>query len=125
ARFATRSEHDRAMVEHVRQAADAVEINVGDIAIICDTNKEADAARATLSAAGIQSMSLLDYTGVPVEYDKVGTIIRAKGLEFKLVMLPWTPANPRHTDEERAARDLRERYVAATRARDALWIGFC
>jgi ATP-dependent exoDNAse (exonuclease V) beta subunit len=113
------------MVEHVRQAADAVGISVGDIAILCDTNKEAGAARAILSAAGIQSMSLLDYTGVPVEAVKVGTINRAKGLEFKLVILPWTPAKPRHTDEERAARELRERYVAATRARDALWIGFC
>ncbi|MHA6695293.1 nuclease-related domain-containing DEAD/DEAH box helicase [Homoserinimonas sp. A520] len=125
ARFATRAEHDRALVAHIKLATDAVGMNVGDIAILCDTNREADTARALLAAASIQSMSLMDYTGVTVDAVKVGTINRAKGLEFKLVMLPWTPSTPRHTDEERAARDLRERYVAATRARDELWVGFC
>lgn len=125
ARFATRDEHDRALVAHIKQATDAICMNLGDIAVLCDTNREADTARALLAAGGIQSMSLMDYTGVPVDAVKVGTINRAKGLEFKLVLLPWTPLTPRATDEERAARDLRERYVAATRARDALWVGFC
>jgi superfamily I DNA/RNA helicase len=50
---------------------------------------------------------------------------RARGLEFTLVMLPYTPTSRADADEERAARDLRERYVAATRARDLLWIGYC
>jgi ATP-dependent exoDNAse (exonuclease V) beta subunit len=40
-------------------------------------------------------------------------------------MLPYTPTSRADADEERATRDLRERYVAATRARDLLWIGYC
>jgi superfamily I DNA/RNA helicase len=70
-------------------------------------------------------MPLMDHTGMPVDAVKVGTVKRAKGLEFKLVMLPYTPTSRADADEERAARDLRERYVAATRARDLLWIGYC
>lgn len=68
------------------------------------------------------SINLHGYQGVPSNKVKVGTIKRAKGLEFKLVMLPWSTAAHSHFDDERTARDLRERYVAATRARDVLWI---
>lgn len=62
------------------------------------------------------SINLHGYQGVPSNKVKVGTIKRAKGLEFKLVMLPWS-TDARSTDDERVARDLRERYVSATRAR--------
>ena len=96
--------------------------SLGDVAILCNTTWEADAATKLLTAAGIPSLNLLEYTGVSVDAVKVGTIKRAKGLEFKSVLLPWTPTS-RGQDEERAARDMRERYVAATRARDSLWVG--
>ena len=95
----------------------------GAAAILCNTTWEAKAATRLLTDAGIPSINLLDYTGTPVDAVKIGTIKRAKGLEFKLVMLPWTPTSTRGLDEERAARDVRERYVAATRARDTLWVG--
>lgn len=78
-----------------------------------------------LNAAGISTLSLMDYTGTPVDSVKVGTIKRARGLEFKQVLLPWTPVGGRRLDGERAARGARERYVAATRARDGLWVGSC
>lgn len=124
-RFASRAEHDRAMVAQVDEAVKASGMNLGDIAILCDTNQDADVARKLLTAAGMPSISLLEYEGLSQDAVKVGTISRAKGLEFKVVLLPWTPTSARAAGEERAARQLRERYVGATRARDALWIGVC
>tara|TARA_R110002124_G_scaffold285172_1_gene463376 strand:+ start:146 stop:2287 length:2142 start_codon:yes stop_codon:yes gene_type:complete len=125
ATFPSTDAHDAAMIAHIRDAVSLEESAIGDIAILCDTNRQVDTARRLLSAAGLKSMSLMDYVGLPTEAVKVGTINRAKGLEFKLVMLPWTPKIPKTADDERMARELRERYVAATRARDALWVGFC
>lgn len=125
ATFTSTDEHDAAMVAHIRDAVGLGESAIGDIAILCDTNRQVDTARRLLTAAGLKSMSLMDYVGISTDAVKVGTINRAKGLEFKLVMLPWTPKVPKTADDERVARDLRERYVATTRARDALWVGFC
>ena len=121
ARFSTKADHDAGLVAALR--ALTAQSSIGDAAILCNTTWEADAATRLMTAAGIPSISLLEYVGTPVEAVKVGTIKRAKGLEFKLVMLPWTPTSTRGLDEERAARDIRERYVAATRARDMLWVG--
>ena len=121
--FATRAEHDKALVARIEQAVASGDMNLGDIAILCDRNDQADSAEKLLTAAGIPSINLHDYQGVPSNMVKIGTIKRAKGLEFKLVMLPWSTDAHSHSDDERAARDLRERYVAATRARDALWVG--
>lgn len=60
----------------------------------------------------------------------MGTIKRAKGLEFKLVLIPdirheHTITAPPTDDTERERLDLTrlELYVAMTRARDGLWIG--
>ena len=120
--FPTRAAHDEALIARVRQAVTSGDMNLGDIAILCDRNDQADSAEKLLTAAGIPSINLHNYQGVPSNKIKVGTIKRAKGLEFKLVMLPWSTAAHSHFDDERTARDLRERYVAATRARDVLWI---
>ena len=59
-------------------------VNLGDIAVLCGTNGEAAAIEKLLAAARIRSLNLLDYVGLPVDAVKVGTIKRAKGLEFKL-----------------------------------------
>ena len=74
---------------------------------------------------------MLDYDGRPVEAIKVGTIKRAKGLEFKQVLVVRTaprlfepvPASEDSTETERRELDRRELYVAMTRARDGLWVG--
>ena len=121
--FPTRAAHDQALIARIRLAVTSGEMNLGDIAILCDRNDQADTAEKLLTAAGIPSINLHDYQGVPSNMVKIGTIKRAKGLEFKLVMLPWSTDAHSHSDDERAARDLRERYVAATRARDVLWVG--
>jgi superfamily I DNA/RNA helicase len=125
--FATAGEHDAAIVRRVRQAEANDDTTFGDIAVLCDTNYQVDKVIALLTKAAIPTVSLRTYDGNPVERVKVGTIKRAKGLEFKAVLLPWTPPLPETPDpnDERMARAYRERYVAATRARDRLWIGSC
>lgn len=125
--FTTKAEHDAAIVRRVRQAAANEDTSLGDIAVLCDTNAQVKKVVALLTAAGVDSIDLHEYDGNPVDRVKVGTIKRAKGLEFKAVLLPWTPplAATFAADDERTARAYRERYVAATRARDRLWIGSC
>ncbi len=84
-----------------------------------------------LREAGAPVVMLTDYDGAPVDAIKVGTIKRAKGLEFKQVLLPEVradelgPAAPPQDPSERERWELRRRelYVAMTRARDGLWVG--
>lgn len=121
--FPSHAAHDEALITRIQQAVASGGMNFGDIAILCDRNDQAETAQKLLATASIPSINLADYQGLPADAVKAGTIKRAKGLEFKLVMLPWSSDAPSHSDDERAARDLRERYVAATRARDALWVG--
>ncbi len=125
--FPTAAEHDAAIVRRVRQAASNDDTSLGDIAVLCDTNYQVKKALALLKTAGVAAINLEDYEGTPVDRVKVGTIKRAKGLEFKAVLLPWTPPLPDSPDpnDERMSRAYRERYVAATRARDRLWMGSC
>lgn len=123
--FATRDAHNSALVARIQRAAASGVMGLGDIAILCDTNGQVATVEALLAKANIATINLSEYTGLASDTVKVGTIKRAKGLEFKLVMLPWTAYAHSHTDDERRARNLRERYVAATRARDALWVGSC
>ncbi|QEE62691.1 AAA family ATPase [Salinibacterium sp. dk2585] len=125
--FASAAEHDAAIVRRVRQAASNDDTSLGDIAVLCDTNYQVKKALALLKTASVAAINLEDYEGTPVDRFKVGTIKRAKGLEFKAVLLPWTPPLPTEPDpnDERMLRAYRERYVAATRARDRLWMGSC
>lgn len=124
-RFPSRSAHDQALIDRISLAVSSGEMSHGDIAVLCDTNGQTAVAEKLLAAANIRTINLLHYAGLAEAAVKVGTVKRAKGLEFKLVMLPWSADERSGSDDERLARDLRERYVAATRARDALWVGHC
>ncbi|MBX0301114.1 hypothetical protein K2F54_14155 [Cryobacterium sp. 1639] len=83
--------------------------------------------------AGLPICSAQIYDGSITDAVKVGTIKRAKGLEFKQVLLPWVAerlmspgiAGPEWTDSqiERDERDRRELFVGVTRARDGVWVG--
>ncbi len=56
---------------------------------------------------------------------QVGTVKRAKGLEFARVFLPRVDEyllNPASAEQERVQRERRELFVAMTRARDGLWM---
>lgn len=129
-RFTSRAGHDRSLIEHVRSLLLAG-VSLGDIGILTPTNFAANDVSKALTAVGLKSVELLDYDGTPVEAIKVGTIKRAKGLEFKQVLVVRTPprllepalASEGSAETERRELDRRELYVAMTRARDGLWVG--
>lgn len=129
-RFTSPAGHDRSLIEHVRSLLRAG-VQLGDIAILTHTNYAAGEVSKALTAVGLNSIELLAYNGTPVEAIKVGTIKRAKGLEFKQVLVVRTPPRllePAPISEdtaetERRELDRRELYVAMTRARDGLWVG--
>jgi hypothetical protein len=129
-RFTSRSTHDHSLVEHVQKLI-STGTRLGDIGILTHTNfAAADVSRA-LASVGIPSIDLLKYDGKPIDVVKVGTIKRAKGLEFKQVLVVRTspqllesaPSGIDSAASERRELDRRELYVAMTRARDGLWVG--
>lgn len=105
-------------------------VGYGDIAVAVPTNKKAEMLRRGLAAQGIPTIALEEYSGHTVDKVKVGTHFRIKGLEFKLVFLPFLgerdgglSRRPEESDEEwaeRQALEVSRLFVAMTRARDAL-----
>jgi len=98
------------------------------IAVLCPTNSAANHYVGALRRAGVDALSLADYTGRACEAVKVGTYQRAKGLEFKDVVLPVenrpSTATSLEALQEEVEREHRALFVAMTRARDTLWIGW-
>ena len=96
------------------------------------TNRELRHYCRLLTRSRLDWVNLLDYDGVTVDRLKIGTFKRAKGLEFKYVLLPGLrggppDAWPGESDaafEERTERTRREFFVGMTRARDGLWLGY-
>ena len=131
-RHETWVEHDAAVVERVRDVMHLVGVRQGDVGVLTATTWDATTMKASLVAAGIPAIDLLDYDGQHTDAVKVGTVKRAKGLEFKQVLLARVkpellehdaPAPSSETERERRELDRRELYVAMTRARDGLWVG--
>lgn len=104
---------------------------IGDVAVLSPTNAGVSDIERELAKVGFATLNLTTYDGTPVDAVKVGTVKRAKGLEFKQVLVPgaareWldpdaAPRDP--ADLERWELSRRELYVAMTRARDGLWVG--
>lgn len=127
----TVEEHDVLLVERVRSAIKEVGTTLGDVGVLCVSRDGVRRAVGTLLDAGLPVVELDEYDGRPVEAVKVGTVKRAKGLEFKQVLLAhvvqeWLKPAP--TGDGAQAREAwalrrRELYVAMTRARDGLWVG--
>ena len=130
ASFSSVAEHDRALVSHVRSLVESG-VDLGDIGVLTATNRDALAMLAALRAAGFDAIELESYAGAPAPRVKVGTIKRAKGLEFKQVLLAQVDGSllapaAEGLDEgalERREIERRELYVGMTRARDGLWVG--
>src|SRR5690606_563621 len=122
---------DRRLVERARAATREVGTGLGDVGVLCVSRAGAQRAADVLRKAGAPVVMLEKYDGVPVDAIKVGTIKRAKGLEFKQVLMPDVradqvgPVTPPADSAERERWELsrRELYVAMTRARDGLWVG--
>jgi hypothetical protein len=128
--FESRALHDESFIAHVRGIVDAGG-RLGDIGVLALSNMVAQEAAATLQAAGIETIELERYDGSEVDAVKVGTVKRAKGLEFAHVLVVRTPLHlvqpiVGEVDPgivERRDRQRRELYVAMTRAREHLWVG--
>jgi ATP-dependent exoDNAse (exonuclease V) beta subunit len=131
-RAADRRGLDLAFTGHILAIRDRPGVGLGDIAVLAHSRAEIDHCKRALRTAGIPHVDLLDYDGVTSNRVKVGTFKRAKGLEFKHVLLPGlregpVPPYPGESDDayrERAERMRRELYVGMTRARDGLWLGY-
>jgi hypothetical protein len=133
-RFTNRATHDAELPRRIREMVRAADTSFGDIGILALTTFGVRAAAASLQKANIPVVELTNYDGRPVDAVKIGTVKRAKGLEFKQVLLAQIPSVllPGHDSpvlpQEGAAAEYtelqkRELYVAMTRARDRLWIG--
>ncbi len=124
------AEHDRALLAEVGRVPGDGE-SLGDMAVLVGSNQLVNQYLALLERDGIPTQRLEDYDGRPRDAVKVGTYLRAKGLEFKRVLLPRLDPDgtgeqrrPGEDDEAYAERlDLLRRrlFVAMSRARDTLW----
>ncbi|MET4638015.1 UvrD-helicase domain-containing protein [Mycetocola sp. 2940] len=137
----TVADHDFAMVNRIRAVASEVGTSFGDIGILGLTNATVDLVERACRAAGIPTVDLEKYDGRTIDAVKIGTVKRAKGLEFKQVLVPRLRTSQLYSNvrgpqpaeaaaiaindivRERDERDRRELYVAMTRARDGLWVG--
>ena len=119
----SRSEHEVALVDAVRALGD---VERDDIAVLTFSRSEAEQWRRALRSAGLRVEDLDHFEGERNDKIKIGTVYRAKGMEFRAVFVPELP-DDRATDErsrEWLERGQRACLVALTRARDHLWLGF-
>lgn len=102
-------------------------IDYGEMAILTHTNDDLAFLRAYLARHGFPVTDLATWNGEPDHNIKLGTIHRAKGLDFSAVYLPEfaQAASPGTSpdEHERHARRRRQSFVGRSRARDRLWIG--
>jgi superfamily I DNA/RNA helicase len=126
--------------EHDLMLASAIQDTVaggcgpGDVAVLLPSNSKVKHYVEQIDALGLPTQDLADYDGAPNQLVKVGTYQRAKGLEFKQVFLPRLDADglkearAKGEDDASYAERLdllrRQLFVAMTRARDALWLGW-
>lgn len=117
-----RAEHAEALVAALRELSD---VAADDIAVLTFDRKAARSWRGVLREAGFATTDLDDYAGERDDTVKVGTVHRAKGLEFQAVLVPELPSrgDGHERGREWLERGQRARLVALTRARDHLWLG--
>lgn len=128
----TQAQLDRALTQQIHATRSYHGVPWGDMAVLVPTLRDVEHYERTLGKARIPCLELAQYDGVTVDHVKVGTFKRAKGLDFKYVLMPglsrqlpsmWT-GETLDAYEERCARQRREEYVGMTRARDGLWLGY-
>lgn len=114
----------RYLVDEIVRLRDIAGIGLGDVAVATATNDQARQVFATLEGAGIVTQDLASYEGIPTDMVKVGTHFRIKGLEFKVVLLPFlgvddfprSPSPGQHPSEydEQRSRSISQLFVAMT-----------
>ncbi|RJO75627.1 ATP-dependent helicase [Nocardia panacis] len=100
-------------------------MTASNCAVLVNTNHEAAHYQQVLESAGLSALLLEHYNGTQHSAIEVGTVYRAKGLDFAAVFRIAEPIprgnNP--ADRDRAELLARQHLVAVTRARDYLWVG--
>ncbi|MFD3707123.1 UvrD-helicase domain-containing protein [Nocardia sp. NPDC058658] len=119
-----RREVEAKLVEAVKSA----QSRRADLAVLVATTSEADRLRRILTKSEIPTCPLTHYDGTQHNEVKVGTVHRAKGMDFAgvfhLSVRPRIPiAELDGAERDRADLDARQTMVALTRARDYIWIG--
>lgn len=132
--FVSIDAHDAALVARIEELASRDDTSTGDIAVLVPSNRLAQHYESLITDMGLRAQKLAKYEGIPNDSVKVGTYQRGKGLEFKRVFVPRLDSEGlgearRHgeddaTHAERLARLRRQVYVAITRARDGVWLGW-
>lgn len=121
--------HDAALCKALNELAAQSDDALADAAVLCAAKRDVDHYLQMLRARGLPVLNLDDYDGRPGHALKVGTYLRAKGLEFKYVYLPCHDQGLKaaqlggSADVDRLALARRQLFVAMTRARDLLWLG--
>ncbi|MEU8894380.1 UvrD-helicase domain-containing protein [Nocardia sp. NPDC048505] len=97
-------------------------------ALITRTNHEADRFRSALRRWKVPFRNLEDYDCTEEEKLKIGTVYRAKGLDFRAILHPFFSKSQPEEEVSDARRDrerlsVNQRFVAITRARDYVWLG--
>ncbi len=132
--FATEDDHDEALTLAISDLSSRSDTDLGDIAVLVPNNRLVRDYADSIAGLGLACRTLDKYDGTPSSEVKVGTFKRAKGLEFKHVLLPRAEPGKLHeapfrgedgpTHAERLDRTRRELFVAMTRARDTVWVGY-
>jgi hypothetical protein len=129
ASYESLQEHDAALLWDLQALADR-DVPWAQMAILCQTNRMAQAYADLLAESGIPGVLLKSSRSTEADAVRVGTWFRSKGMEFPHVFLPQADqvsmlftgggAEARQEKEELMRRTM---YVAMTRARDTLWVG--
>ncbi len=89
--FPTPAEHDARLVDRIQELISDGTTSAGDIGVLALYKRQVDSLIRSLGRAGIPSVNLESYNGERVDAVRVGTVKRAKGLEFKQVLVAQAP----------------------------------
>lgn len=104
---------------------DPDDADIDATAVLAPTNARAELTAKHIREAGLGVVMLTDYHGRETPGVKVGTFSRAKGLEFKRVIIPGVDTSfpwGKQDDIENVLLQGGQLYVAMSRARDELLI---
>lgn len=120
-----RTDIDEVLVRAIEESGYATE----DVAVIVGSRRDAVHYRQVLEQAGLPTLPLERYDGTQREAIKVGTVHRAKGMDFAAVFhITEKPEKPL-SELTGGARDrgellARQTLVAMSRPRDYLWVAY-
>lgn len=123
-------EHDLALVASLTDWL-ATRRATQTVAVLVERRNQVRHLVTHLTGQGIAAVSLDQWDGVEPDAVIVGTVKRAKGLEFTRVHVAYAepqvlapePHDLNDSSVEQWQQRRREMYVAMTRARDELWVG--